>query len=69
MAKACGQLRGCIAQILPPEYVVPADTNGFHAYQYFSSCGRWARTILDLENVGLAELMKTNDAGHNDLVG
>ncbi len=51
-------------QVLPPQHVFPAQADGLHAHQHLTRAGHGRRNLFVLEHIGIAELMKTDHAGH-----
>ena len=51
-------------QVLTPQHVFPAQADGLNAHQDFARAGHRGRNLFVLEHIGIAELMKTDHAGH-----
>ncbi|MDT4851580.1 hypothetical protein FQZ97_857640 [compost metagenome] len=58
------QLRLLSGQVLPPQYVFPAQANGLNAHQHFAGTGLRGWQLFALKHVSVAEFMEADHAGH-----
>ena len=63
-AGACRKLGLLGRQVLTPQYVFPAQADRLNAHQHLTRAGHRRRNLFVLEHIGIAELMKTDHAGH-----